>query len=37
MGNCLGCNKPMWVEGRIDDDIKLCHLCYEIKYSRKDI
>jgi hypothetical protein len=32
---CLGCNKPMWVEGYIGDDIQLCHLCYENQYTDK--
>jgi hypothetical protein len=33
--SCLDCKKPMWVEGYIDDDISLCHLCYEIKYDTR--
>jgi hypothetical protein len=32
---CLGCSKPMWVEGYIEDDIQLCHLCYENQYTEK--
>lgn len=27
---CLECKKPMWLEGRIEDDIQLCHACYSI-------
>jgi hypothetical protein len=26
--NCEGCGHPMWLEGKIDDDIPLCHACY---------
>ena len=25
---CKKCGVEMWREGRIDDDIKLCHSCY---------
>jgi hypothetical protein len=31
--NCRNCNKPMWVEGYIQDKIDLCHLCYENNYT----
>jgi hypothetical protein len=27
--NCKGCSVPMWTEGKIDDDIPLCHACYQ--------
>jgi hypothetical protein len=27
--NCKGCAVPMWTEGKIDDDIPLCHACYQ--------
>jgi hypothetical protein len=27
--NCKGCAVPMWTEGKIDDDIPLCHTCYQ--------
>jgi hypothetical protein len=26
--NCEGCEKPMWLDYPIDDDIPLCHECY---------
>ena len=29
MDKCKGCSTPMWLEGKIDDDIPLCHACYQ--------
>ena len=29
MDKCKGCEMPMWLEGPIDDDIPLCHACYQ--------
>jgi hypothetical protein len=31
---CKKCGVEMWREGRIDDDIKLCHPCYLSTYER---
>jgi hypothetical protein len=31
---CHKCGVEMWREGRIDDDIKLCHPCYLVIYER---
>ena len=28
--DCLKCGTPMWAEGHIADDIKLCHSRYNI-------
>lgn len=28
--DCLECSTPMWAEGHIQDDIPLCHDCYNI-------
>ena len=40
MDKCKECEMPMWLEGKIDDDIQLCHACYQdnelrIKYTRE--
>jgi hypothetical protein len=40
--NCKGCDRPMWLEGKIDDDIPLCHACYQnnklrIKYTKEEL
>jgi hypothetical protein len=39
-GKCKGCETPMWLEGKIDDDIQLCHACYQddklrIQYTKE--
>jgi hypothetical protein len=31
---CLDCDKPMWVEGYIGDNIQLCHKCYVVKHTK---
>jgi hypothetical protein len=31
---CLDCNKHMWVEGYIGDNIQLCHECYVVKHTK---
>jgi len=38
MNKCKGCGMSMWLEGKIDDNIPLCHACYQdnelrIKYT----
>lgn len=32
---CLECGRPMWLEGKIEDDYKLCHSCYSMETLRK--
>ena len=29
MNKCKGCGMSMWLEGFIDDNIPLCHACYQ--------
>jgi hypothetical protein len=41
MIKCKGCGMSMWLEGFIDDNIPLCHACYQdnelrIKYTEKE-
>ena len=41
MNRCKGCNVPMWLEGRIYDEIPLCHPCYQdndlrLKYTKEE-
>jgi hypothetical protein len=31
---CKGCDLLLWMEGPIDDDIPLCHSCYQIEDLR---
>ena len=33
---CHKCGVEMWREGKIDDDIKLCHPCYLFIYENKE-
>ena len=34
--NCEGCEKPMWLDYPIDDDIPLCHECY-VSYAESGL
>ena len=33
---CRRCGVEMWTEGKIDDDIKLCHPCFLFLYEKKE-
>lgn len=32
---CLECGNPMYLEGKIQDDLKLCHGCYSTETLAK--
>jgi hypothetical protein len=34
-GMCLNCDNFMYMEGHIEDDIQLCHSCYDTETLAK--